>query len=492
MIDIIWNHCSVDAQWILEEPNCYYSPQNTPMLGAAFKLDSELFDLSCKFSTLNITDSRELRTWDDVHKTLDYIRREIIEKNKFQEYFHINKRKLLDDLTNHYKATESAEYVEKFTSSSLDLIFVETDEYDLMKLHMKDFGKSPHGVQIDFAWFTNYLNKRVLQLNIHEVFKLFRHINNQMTHRVHEWIDEMMESIKGELIYRFLQCNQTVVSKEYPLITRYFYNLKNNDFAALNGYVANYSASEDFTTSSEQYYFRRRVVVWSDLIKLNYQTIEKCPKLWKRMNEYTVKMASIFDGFRLDNFHNTNILTAKYFINNAIETNESLLLLCELFTNSPVTDASFCLRVGVHRLVREIQNCYSLSELVNFLNGNTADAKALLTQIPALSINNYSVSFLKPTKPLAILYDQTHDNASYFQKFNIFVTLPLMAISNFESLMIGSVRGFDELFLKHIPVTCTLRYPRLISHPTKIDDPEPKVIFVVNPADLSYLISPKV
>lgn len=54
-------------------------------------------------------------------------------------------------------------------------------------------------------------------------------------------------------------------------------------------------------------------------------------------------MALIFDGFRLDNFHNTNISTAKCFISNATKSNSNLFLLSELFTGSAVTDANFCL-----------------------------------------------------------------------------------------------------------------------------------------------------
>ena len=93
---------------------------------------------------------------------------------------------------------------------------------------------------------------------------------------------EALVNIRDEIVYRFLKCNKNNASNNYPLITRYFYFLINGDAAALNGFVAGYAAKEDFTLSNDQYYLRRKVIIWSDLIKLNYQTLEICPKLWKK------------------------------------------------------------------------------------------------------------------------------------------------------------------------------------------------------------------
>ncbi len=488
MIDILWNHCSTNSEWILEEPNCYFSPRNTPQLGAAFELDELMFKLSQNFKSLNVTENGQINTMDDVNKVISFVQREIIGPMNLREYFFIDVKKVIDNLMKAYAETEEKEYLERMQTDSMDLIFVESSEYELMKKQMRHFGKCPNGVEIDIQWLKHYLMGRFLKLNNREVAKLFRHINYQMALKVDGWVEELTNNIRDEIVYRFLKCNKNTVSTNYPLITRYFYTLSNGDAAALNGYVSGYAANEDFTTSPEQYYLQRRVIIWSDLIKLNYQTQDKCPKLWERMNEYTTKMALIFDGFRLDNFHNTNIQTAKYFINNAIQTNESLYLLSELFTDSPVTDAHYCLRVGVHRLVREFQNCYSLHDIIEFINFYSAETTNQITYIPPLFKNNYEISYLKPVRPLAILYDQTHDNSSFFEKFNVQMQLPLVAIGSFQSLMIGTVRGNDELFMHHIPVTSTHRYPRLRPIPFRVVNRDQRTLFLVAPKDLGKII----
>jgi hypothetical protein len=53
---------------------------------------------------------------------------------------------------------------------------------------------------------------------------------------------------------------------------------------------------------------------------------------------------------------------------------------------------------------------------------------------------------------LSILFDQTHDNPSYFETENFYNCLPLVGEMSFSNCFIGSVRGFDECFPKKISV----------------------------------------
>jgi glycogen debranching enzyme len=51
---------------------------------------------------------------------------------------------------------------------------------------------------------------------------------------------------------------------------------------------------------------RRAAISWGDTIKLNYgKSRSDNPFLWDYMSKYIRDMASIFDGMRLDNAHNT-------------------------------------------------------------------------------------------------------------------------------------------------------------------------------------------
>lgn len=101
---------------------------------------------------------------------------------------------------------------------------------------------------------------------------------------------------------------------------------------ALNGWIANYDKLEEFVVSKEQFYLRRHVVIWEDLIKINYVKNKSDSRVWERMNSYCEQMASVFDGFRLDNFHNSFIPAARHFLTNSYKVQEDLFVISEFFS----------------------------------------------------------------------------------------------------------------------------------------------------------------
>lgn len=64
-------------------------------------------------------------------------------------------------------------------------------------------------------------------------------------------------------------------------------------------------------------------------------------------------MASISDGFRLDNAHSTPIHASKYLLNAARSKNPNLFVVAELFTNSAELDAEFVKHLNINGLIRE-------------------------------------------------------------------------------------------------------------------------------------------
>ena len=52
------------------------------------------------------------------------------------------------------------------------------------------------------------------------------------------------------------------------------------------------------------------------------------------MKQYVQLMASVFDGFRLDNCHGTQLNVARYMVKQARMTNPNVIIFAELFTDT--------------------------------------------------------------------------------------------------------------------------------------------------------------
>lgn len=74
------------------------------------------------------------------------------------------------------------------------------------------------------------------------------------------------------------------------------------------------------------------------------------------MGEYVTQMATLFDGFRLDNAHSTPIHVCQYMLQVARCRNPNLFVMAELFTSSAEMDALFTTRLNINGMIREMMN----------------------------------------------------------------------------------------------------------------------------------------
>ncbi len=127
---------------------------------------------------------------------------------------------------------------------------------------------------------------------------------------------------------------------------RYFTRLANGDYAACNGWIMGaVNVLDNFAESQEFMYFRRRIVIWGELVKLRYGKSKRdAPFLWKRMKHYVQLMAHHFHGFRIDNAHGTPIFVGEYMMRKARKVRPNLVIFAELFANNAQVDALYVKR----------------------------------------------------------------------------------------------------------------------------------------------------
>jgi glycogen debranching enzyme len=117
--------------------------------------------------------------------------------------------------------------------------------------------------------------------------------------------------------------------------------LRNEDELALanNGWIWNSDPLKNFAGPSSKSYLRREVIVWGDCVKLNYgECYEDNPWLWDHQTLYTLKMARLFHGFRIDNCHSTPIHVATHLLDKARALYPNIYVVAELFTGSEDKD----------------------------------------------------------------------------------------------------------------------------------------------------------
>lgn len=273
-----------------------------------------------------------------------------------------------------------------------------------------------------------------------------------------------------------------------PLVEPYFTRLPGSESnpalysVANNGWIWNADPLINFALPVSKAYLRREVIAWGDCVKLRYgSSPSDNPWLWEFITSYVISLAKSFDGFRIDNCHSTPLHVGTAMLDTARKVNPNLYVCAELFTGSEEMDLLFVRKLGINSLVREAGNAWDAKEFSRIMyRYGLGKPLGMFSTLPRAQIDGLDLcSFIGsmdeacltsvqelappfstgPTRPCivthlhgsvphAIMYDLTHDNESYLDKFTAEHALCAAGVVTFGYCAVASVKGFDDLYPK--------------------------------------------
>lgn len=378
IVDIVLNHTANDSEWIREHPSATYNTDDCPHLWSAWLLDKGIQDFSIKFSKGQAPDCKSapyIGSEADLKATMAAIRKHVVDPLKLHEFFLCDVQNVLREdfvpAIQLINPDDSENYKRRFEKNGLFM----KPRFDVLKDHLTvgHGGKDRMGVKLkmpEAAIFFMIVNNRNKNAAIKEVEKLLCQLNDHWMPTVGGYLNEAMNALEGNIRYFKVEQKKSKITAINQLVDPYFTELNNQQKSkvANNGWIMGHNCMEDFGMIGF-HYLRRTINVWGDCIKLRYgKSPSDSPYLWKHMTKYVQDMASVADGFRLDNTHTTPVHVCQYLLQAARCKNKNLFVMAELFTSSAELDAMFCQKLNLNGLVRELQNRYDTRSLGDYFH----------------------------------------------------------------------------------------------------------------------------
>ena len=530
--DVILTQTSTESEWILTHTDCAYNLENTPWLNASYKLDEILVNYSNMFYNKKVgcICAPFINNIKDLEEAMDEIKNEVY-KNNLEEYFLIPLEEYLDKFNNYYtiylnnkddkeliikQKLLMNEIIKEYSNKNIDnkniddILLNESNVFEIISQNCKNYGYKRYGVEIDVEIISLLIiikhrikyKKSDLIDNyefINQIKEYISKINKNWLEKSKEMLKTALLNIKEYLRYQFIQLNTKGIKRH--LIDSYFHVIDKNDpkkILLCNGWIMESEDESnpfpDITAYGTWYYFKRKVIVWKDTIKINYgSSIDNTPEfLLDYMTKYITFLANIFDGLYIESLANLPMFILKYLIYKARQINSNIIFMTQLpnidndklnnenineneqneedgnqdnniIKDIKIYEKQYSEELGINLFVKEIIWDSSNVELIKTILSNTNSINTNITYgniFSKFNSNLYSMSktseneiyfgtykYLTYHKPFSIIYDLTPDNQSYYEKYNILsIQKAISASIGLLDSAIGSTRGFDQLF----------------------------------------------
>lgn len=484
LTDVVFNHTADNSKWLREHPESGYNAITAPHLIPAIELDGALLQFSKQMGQLGYP--TDLHSLDDLKHVMEGINTHVMEVVRLWEFYVVDVRGTLEQLKGHWCKVNAHPELEVQLDSNSPAH--EVARYIREHATVRPFGLlgARFANKVDIPKFGSVLQKLYGKDWNQDILSKAQEILNDLNLPLYTEYDNDTREIKNQLYNRikYLRLDewgprQGPVNDRFPLTEPYFTRFKANDgedyALANNGWIWASDPLIDFASSKSKAYLRREVIVWGDCVKLRYGGGPgDSPYLWKRISNYVIQSATIFDGFRIDNAHSTPLHVAEYFLDLARKVNPNLYVVAELFSGSEQMDYLFVERLGLSCLIREAMQAWTEGELSGLLHKNGGRPIGSYRFVPMDNFSydkdiqldeNYCYQntsdgtmkcvseimiprILTAVPPRALLMDCTHDNETPTQKRTVEDTLPNAGLVALCSSAIGSTFGYDEIFPK--------------------------------------------
>ncbi|CAI2359529.1 unnamed protein product [Moneuplotes crassus] len=463
-IDIVLNHTAGNSSWVKEHPEATYNTDNCPHLTSAYVLDKAIEDFDIKFNKKELPEfpyAPHIKTKEQLEEVMAYIKTNIIEKLKIEEFFLIDPDKF----------PQEQDLAELRLKKSSEVTITREKDFSGFIWHIViNQGASRLGVSVDYSHLLKAVEKVIPgkddEFYYDKIHHILKQYNMDAQNMIHGFMGEAYDALRGEIEYHKMVLNDPKLrAPDQRMTTSYFRELDNPQKTKCvhNGWSMGGDASkQDFCDNKCWFYLRRYIIAWGDCIKLRYgKKPADSPYLWKRMTEYLTGLGKIFDGVRIDNAHSTPKHIAKYLLQKLRSTNQNSFVLAEFFTNNRQSEAEATRELGINGLIREMQNFGNCQELSAQYHGYGGCREYIIGKLDDHYLDHSTGEIYRKIKqryPLPVFYDMTHDNSSTIEKFPPgTISLPHLALGSVLCCSIASTYGFDILLPKNLHIVKEMR-----------------------------------